>query len=52
MYDFEICYCPGKKHENSDALYNLAVPQGQARKLHHRWTGPLQMVERIREADY
>ena len=33
-------------------LHNPAVPPGQSRKLHHPWTGPFQVLEKISEADY
>lgn len=51
MYDKKI---HGKPYKEGDMvwLYNRAVPQGQARKLHHPWTGPFKVLERIGEADY
>ena len=33
-------------------LHNAAIPAGQSKKLHHPWTGPFKVTERIGEADY
>lgn len=33
-------------------LHNPAVPQGRSRKLHHPWTGPYRIVNRISDAVY
>ena len=51
IYDKKV---HGKPYKKGDLvwLYNPAIPQGQARKLHHPWTGPFRVLERIGEADY
>ena len=33
-------------------LHSKAIPQGQLKKLHHPWTGPYKIVERIPGSDY
>ena len=33
-------------------LHNCAVPRGHCRKLHHPWTGPYRVINRLSEAVY
>ena len=33
-------------------LHSKVIPQGQSKKLHHPWTGPYKIVERISDSDY
>ena len=51
VYDKKV---HGKPYKEEDLvwLYNPAVPPGQSKKLHHPWTGPFKVLERIGEANY
>ena len=44
----------GKPYVTGDLvwLHNPAVPPGESRKLHHPWTGPFRVVEKISDVDY
>ena len=44
----------GKPYQDGDIvwLYSSVVTPGQSRMLHHPWTGPYKVVERIAESDY
>ena len=44
----------GKPYQDGDLvwLHSSVVTPGQSRKLHHPWTGPYKVVERIAESDY
>ena len=33
-------------------LHSTVIPQGHSRKLHHPWTGPYTVVERVSDSDY
>ena len=33
-------------------LHSTVIPPGQSRKLHHPWTGPYKIVEKISDSDY
>ena len=33
-------------------LHSTVIPQGHSRKLHHPWTGPCRVIERISDSDY
>ena len=33
-------------------LHSTVIPQGHSRKLHHPWTGPYTVIERVSESDY
>ena len=33
-------------------LHSTVVPRGKSKKLHHPWTGPYKVVERLTECDY
>lgn len=37
---------------NLVCLHSSLVPKGQSKKLHHPWTRPLRVVQRISESDY
>ena len=33
-------------------LHSTVIPPGQSRKLHHPWTGPYKILEKISDSDY
>ena len=33
-------------------MHTTVVPLGHSRKLHHPWTGPLLVIQRLSESDY
>ena len=51
IYDRKVHGEPYKK-DDLVWLYNPATPSGQSKKLHHPWTGPYKILNRISDADY
>ena len=33
-------------------MHTTVVPPGHSRKLHHPWTGPFKVIQRLSESDY
>ena len=46
--------CHGKRFQTGDLVYlhSNVVPRGQAKKLHHPWSGPWRVVKPLSEAVY
>lgn len=44
----------GKPYETGELvwLHNPAIPPGESRKLHHQWTGPYKVLEKVADVDY
>ena len=44
----------GKPFEPADLLWlhSTVIPPGHTRKLHHPWTGPFKVIERVSDSDY
>ena len=50
-YDRQVHGEPFQKNEFV-WLHSPMVPQGQSKKLHHAWTGPYRVMEKLSDRDY
>ena len=52
--EFYDCKIHGQPYKKGDLvwLYNPAIPPGQSAKLHHPWTAPYKILDKISDADY
>ena len=57
-HEIQKAYYDKKVHGKSFAegdlvwLFSPAVPRGQSKKLHHPWSGPYRIIEKMSECDY
>ena len=51
IYDKKV---HGRQYESDELvwLHSPAIPRGQSKKLHHAWTGPYRVLQRLSECDY
>ena len=51
IYDKKV---HGRQYESDELvwLYSPAIPRGQSKKLHHAWTGPYRVLQRLSDCDY
>ena len=51
IYDKKV---HGRQYESDELvwLHSPAIPRGQSKKLHHAWTGPYRVLQRLSDCDY